>query len=221
MQADPMQQAWDNRSPLHFAAQHRYPAVIRQLLLHPSLRETPSSATQHPSGSAMQHPPTQPVLQQHQHAPDAEQHQDQDMVEDALLSDAHSQLQESHNAQTDADSKQILQQADRYDEHASIQDAASSLQSLQSGIQYEPNPGANVSEETDTTSDGTLDDAEQLDYTGQDAEALQALLALTNDCSVQSPLRARNPAGDSFQPPRSAPPSPSFPLLLIGFQREP
>ncbi|KAL3131575.1 hypothetical protein ABBQ38_007875 [Trebouxia sp. C0009 RCD-2024] len=259
-QADPTRQSWDKRTPLHFAAQHRHPAIIRQLLVHPSLRESPSSAMQypngfamqhpigsavqhppgsampnppgsampnppgsamqhppgsampnppgfamqHPIGSAMQHPPgsaaqrplTPPAM--HPQAPDIDQDQAQDMAE-AALPKAQLQVDEArHNAQTDLHRNQILQQADPRPGCASIQEAASSLQSMQSGIQYEPDAGANGNEEPDATSNSSVGSVGQLDYTGQDAEAMQALLALTNDCSVQSPPRAHNPA-DHFR----------------------
>lgn len=241
MQADPMRQSWDKRTPMHFAAQHRHPAVIRQLLLHPSLRQIPSpamqnpygsamqypigSAVQHlsgsamqpppspamapppgsamatPPGSAMQHPPGSPVpcpsMQPalHQKAPDIDQDQAQDMAE-AAWPKAQSQVDNAHhNAQTDLHSNQTLQQAEPQPGYASIQEAASSLQSLQSGIQYEPYVAANGNEGPDATSNSSVDSVEQLDHTGQDAEAMQALLAITNDCSVQSPPRSHNPAG--------------------------
>ena len=232
MQADPLQQSWDKRTPLHFAAQHRHPAVIRQLLLHPSLRESPSSAMQnapvpamqehpgsamqHPpgsalqpiSGSAVQHPPgsavqnfdgsampyppgsaaqhswgsamqrppgsatphppgpatpqppgaavqppsMQPALHPHQRASHTNQDQAQDTAELALPA-AHLQVGQAHyDTQTDLHSNQTLQQAASHPDYASVQDAASSLRSLQSGIQYESYTGATDREGPDTTS---------------------------------------------------------------------
>ena len=144
----------------------------------------------------MQHPPMQPALQQHQNAPDANQQQNQDMS-DTVLS-------EPHNAETDLHKRNTLQKAGCVPGHASIQDAADSLQSLQSGIQYEPHAAAAEAsnrQEVDTTSKGSADDAEQLDYTGEDAEAMKALLALTSDCFVQSPPPSQNPAGENFLKP--------------------
>lgn len=86
--------------------------------------------------------------------------------------------------------------------HASIQDAASSLQSLQSGIQYEPFAAETISrQEADAASDGSIDDVKQLDYTWEDADAMEALLALTSECSVQSPPQTVNPAGKAFVKP--------------------
>lgn len=187
-----MQQSWDKRTALHFAAQHCHPTVIRQLLLHSSLRQSPSFAT--PS-SAMQYPPMQPALQQHPQSPDADQQQDLAMTED-VLPESHLQAPASYNAQTDSDNSTMLQQADAVLGHASIQDAASSLQSLQSGIQYEPYAAGSVSrQETDTTNNCSDGVAEQLDYTGDDANAMEALLALTSECSVQFPPQLHNPAG--------------------------
>ena len=86
--------------------------------------------------------------------------------------------------------------------HASIQDAASSLQSLQSGIQYDPFAAETISRHIiDTASDGSVDDVEQLDYTWEDANAMEALLALTSECSVQSPPPSHSPAGKAFVKP--------------------
>lgn len=86
--------------------------------------------------------------------------------------------------------------------HATIHDAASSLQSLQSGIQYEPFAAETISrQEVDTASNGSVDDVEQLDFTGEDVDAMEALLALTSDCSVQSPPHSQNPAGKGFLKP--------------------
>lgn len=138
----------------------------------------------------MQQTPMQPAWQQHQKAPDADQQQHQNMS-DTVLS-------ETHNAQTDLHNSKTLQKAGSARGLASMQDAARSLHSLQSGIQYEPYAvaaEASNRQEVDTTSYGSADDAEQLDYTGEDAEAMQALLALTSDCSVQSPQQPQHPAG--------------------------
>lgn len=193
-----MQQSWDKRTPLHFAAQHRHPTVIRQLLLHPSLRQNPTSALQHLPGFVTQRPPLHPALQQHQKAPDADQQQNQDMS-GAVLPELLLPVCEPHNAQTDLHNSKTLQKTGSVLGHASIQDAASSLQSLQSGIQYEPVAAETTSkQEVDTASNSSVDDVEQLDYTGEDADAMEALLALTSDCSVQSPTQSQNPAGKGF-----------------------
>ena len=192
LQANPMQQSWDKRTPLHFAAQHRHPTVIRQLLFHPSLRQNPTSALRHPSGFALQDLPVQPALQQHQQALYTNGHQAQDISE-AVLPNLPLSLHKPYNAQIEV---QNSKQADLVSGHASIQDAASSLQSLQSGIQYEPYAAGTTSrQEPDTRSNSSVDSAEELDYTGEDAHAMEALLALTSDCSVQSPSQSQNPAG--------------------------
>lgn len=44
-----MLQSWDKRTPLHVAAQHRQPAVIREILLDPQVRLQLSGPSQHPS----------------------------------------------------------------------------------------------------------------------------------------------------------------------------
>ena len=166
-----MQQSWDKRTALHFAAQHRHPAVIRQLLLHPSLRlPDPHAPVPNPSyQNGLNHQQVNGICsdQPHASAPD------EDMQE--------------HHPQAELN-------------QASLHDAASSLQSLHSGIQYEPYAGGDISnvkqeeEELDANSAGSAHD--QLDYTGADAEAMDALLALTSDFSVQSPPRPQNPAGE-------------------------
>lgn len=187
-----MQQSWDKRTPLHFAAQHRQPTVIRQLLLHPSLRQNPTSALQYPSGFAPQYPPTQPALQQHQQVLDTDGHPAQDISE-AVLPKLPLSVHGPYNAQIEV---QNSKQADLVSGHASIENAASSLQSLHSGIQYEPYAdGTSSRQEPDTRSNSSVDGAEELDYTGEDAHAMEALLALTSDCSVQSPSQSQNPAG--------------------------
>lgn len=191
LQADPMQQSWDKRTPLHFAAQHRHPTVIRQLLLHPSLRQNPTSALQHPSGFALQYRPIQPELQQHPQALDTGGHQAQNISE-AVLPKSPLPV---HEPQIEIQNSKPAK-ADLVSGHASVQNAASSLQSLHSGIQYEPYVAGTISrQEPDTTSNSSIDGAEELDYTGEDAHAMEALLALTSDCSVQSPSQSHNPAG--------------------------
>lgn len=164
-----MQQSWDKRTALHFAAQHRHPAVIRQLLLHPSLRLADPHAP-------MPNPP-------YQNGPNHQQ-------VNGRCSD------QPHAPASDEDMQEQQPQAEL--NQASLHDAASSLQSLHSGIQFEPY-AADISnikqaeEEVDADSAGSAYD--QLDYTGTDAEAMGALLALTSDFSVQSPPKPQNPAG--------------------------
>ena len=214
LQADPMLHSWDKRTPLHFAAQHRHPLVIRQLLLHPSLRQHPSS--------------TMRTLQQ-QHLQAADSDQDQHIAEGGAASGLQTATQHTscrqtspgsqlpasamHSAQTYSQSQSTSQQPGHSTPHMdSIQDAASSLQSLQSGIHYEPLVGAASGQcpvdgqpsgvqwaDSGQTAEDELDcsaeAAEVLDYTGEDADAMDALLALTSDCSVQSPPKAHHPAG--------------------------
>jgi len=82
---------------------------------------------------------------------------------------------------------------------ASLHDAANSLQSLHSGIQFEPYAAGDIThakQEEEVDAGGAGSAHEQLDYTGADAEAMDALLALTSDFSVQSPPRPQNPAGE-------------------------
>ncbi|DBA98693.1 TPA: Ankyrin repeat and death domain-containing protein 1B [Trebouxia sp. C0004] len=166
-QADPLQQSWDKRTALHFAAQHRHPAVIRQVLLHPSLRLPDPQA-----------PVPNPSYQ------NGRNHQQVN----GICSD------QPHAAAPDEDMQEQHPQAEL--NQASLHDAASSLQSLHSGIQFEPYAAgdftnARQEEEVDACSAGSAH--EQLDYTGADAEAMDALLALTSDFSVQSPPRPQNP----------------------------
>ena len=190
LQANPMQQSWDKRTPLHFAAQHRHATVIRQLLLHPSRRQSPSSTLQQPP--AMQQPPMQTALEQHQKATEADQQQNQH-TSDTVLSELPLPVCEPQSAQTDLHNSNTTQKAGSVPRHASIQDAASSLQSLQSGIHFAAETVSRQAE--DTASNGSIDDGEQLDYTWEDADAMEALLALTSDCSVQSSPQSPNPAG--------------------------
>lgn len=80
----------------------------------------------------------------------------------------------------------------------SMESAANSLQSLHSGIQYEPGTADgshNSRQEEGSSSMGGAGAHAALDYTGEDAEAMDALLALTSDCSVQSPPQLQSPAG--------------------------
>lgn len=82
---------------------------------------------------------------------------------------------------------------------ASLHDAASSLQSLHSGIHFEPYAADDITngkQENDVDADSARSAHDQLDYTGADAEAMDALLALTSDCSVQSSPKLQNPAGE-------------------------
>ncbi len=101
-----------------------------------------------------------------------------------------------HASAPDEDMQEQQPQAEL--NQASLHDAASSLQSLHSGIQFEPYAADDISNSKQTEeaegSAGTAHD--QLDYTGADAEAMDALLALTSDFSVQSPPRPQNPAGE-------------------------
>ena len=163
-----MQQSWDKRTALHFAAQHRHPAVIRQLLLHPSLRlSDPHAPVRDPS---------------YQNGPNHQQ-------VNGICSD------QPHASAPDENMQEHHPQAEL--NQASLHDAASSLQSLHSGIQYEPYAVGDVfdvKQAADADSAGSAHD--KLDYTGADAEAMDALLALTNDFSVQSPPRLQNPAGE-------------------------
>ncbi len=106
---------------------------------------------------------------------------------------------QTHASAPDEDTQEQHPQAEL--NQASLHDAASSLQSLHSGIQFEPYAAGDIAnarqeeeEEVDADSAGSAHD--QLDYTGADAEAMDALLALTNDFSVQSPPRPQNPAGE-------------------------
>ena len=81
-----------------------------------------------------------------------------------------------------------------------MESAANSLQSLHSGIQHEPGTAGvsrNSRQEEKSSSMGGADAHALLDYTGEDAEAMDALLALTTDCSVQSPPQLQSPAGKS------------------------
>jgi hypothetical protein len=104
-----------------------------------------------------------------------------------------------HAAASDEDMQEQSPQAEL--NQASLHDAASSLQSLHSGIHFEPYAAGDITnarqeeeEEVDADSAGSAHD--QLDYTGADAEAMDALLALTSDFSVQSPPKPQNPAGE-------------------------
>ena len=164
-----MQQSWDKRTALHFAAQHRHLAVIRQLLLHPSLRlPDPHAPVPNPS---------------YQNAPNHQQ-------ANGRCSD------QPHASAPDEDMQEQHPHAEL--NQASLHDAASSLQSLHSGIQFEPYAAGDIingkQEEVDADSAGSAHD--QLDYTGADAAAMDALLALTSDFSVQSPPRSQDPAGE-------------------------
>ena len=168
-----MQQSWDKRTALHFAAQHRHPAVVRQLLVHPSLRlPDPHAPVPNPS---------------YQSGPNHQQ----------LNGTCSDQL---HASASDEDMQEKSPQAEL--NQTSLHDAASSLQSLHSGIQFEPYAAGDITnarqeeeeeEEVDADSAGSARD--QLDHTGADAEAMDALLALTSDFSVQSPFKPQNPAG--------------------------
>ncbi|DBA77943.1 TPA: hypothetical protein ACH3X2_008364 [Trebouxia sp. C0005] len=168
-QADPLQQSWDKRTALHFAAQHRHPAVIRQLLLHPSLR-LPDPHARVPNLS-------------YQNAP----------IVNGICSD------QPHASAPDEDMQEQHPQAEL--NQASLHDAASSLQSLHSGIHFEPYAADDITngkQENDVDADSARSAHDQLDYTGADAEAMDALLALTSDCSVQSSPKLQNPA-DHFR----------------------
>ena len=183
-----MQQSWDKRTPLHFAAQHRHPAVMRQLLLHPTLRQLPYPAlpqTQSAYPTAQQ--PSQAQIRDRDH----------DMTGE-IQPDMQPHEQNTSSAQTDPHSRIAPQRiTGSQPDLNNAQDAAKSLQSLQSGIQYEPYATGAVSrQEVDAVSNSSVEAAEQLDYTGEDADAMDALLALTSDCSVQSPPRLQNPAGE-------------------------
>ncbi len=169
-----MQQSWDKRTALHFAAQHRHPAVIRQLLLHPSLRPPDPHA---PHG--VPNPP-------YQNGPNHQQ-------VNGRCSD------QPHASAPDEDMQEQQPQAEL--NQASLHDAASSLQSLHSGIQFEPyaaddSTNARQEEEEEVDADSAVSAHDQLEYTGADAEAMDALLALTSDFSVQSPPKPQNPAGE-------------------------
>lgn len=192
LQADPLQQSWDKRTPLHFAAQHRHPAVIRQLLLHPTLRQHP-----HPQPQPQPQFPLCPTAQQPPQPQTSDQ--DLDMIDD-IPSESQPHAHNTNSAQTEPHSRTAPQRIDGSEPDLdNVQDAANSLQSLQSGIQYEPYAAGTVNRpEADTFSNGSVEAAEQLDYTREDADAMDALLALTNDCSVQSPPRRQNPAGESI-----------------------
>lgn len=189
LQADPLQQSWDQRAPLHIAAQHHHPTVIRQLLLHPSLRTLQhATVPQQTSGQPSQH-------HLHQQNGSSHHHQDEDMA--AAHPDGPS-LQS--NAMLTAEAQVVtrshsMQEQPAEPEQDSLQDAASSLQSVYSGIHYEPYAAGNLSSSRQEDADAD----EHLDYTGADADAMDALLALTSDISVQSPRRPQNPAGDAFK----------------------
>ena len=189
MQADPMQQSWDQRTALHVAAQHCHPAVIRQLLLHPSRRpQVYTSSTPASSLVPAQYPGHQNGLSCGQ---------DQTMTaEPPQETRRHTNGMHAAGTQAPVSAEGMQQHPEAAElEHGSMQDAANSLQSLHSGVHYQPYADRTISDNKQEEDPTGSVHAEQLDYTGADADAMDALLALTSDISVQSPPRLQNPAG--------------------------
>lgn len=218
-QADPMLQSWDQRTALHFAALHRHPAVIRQLLMHPALR------LDSPTYETVPNPTPDTMQQTQMHDSPSNSHataavhgsmvtdQDQDMTA-AEHNDSASQLTEnnalpaqhgySHDAGLHPSAEEPPQnQGGKRISEDDVRFAASSLQSLHSAGQQNhqqnnpsPNPSPDPTAEAQMAADmrQQLEDSDELDYTAADSEAMDALLALTSDFSLRSPPKLQAPA---------------------------
>lgn len=245
MQADPTLQSWDMRTPLHVAAQHRQPAVIREILLDPQVRrqvaahshqslhplankhtlsDDPSSGIETPTSSShlhMQHQlPTAVADSEATHPAQRAKHTQHAQHPQHALHSQHAQhtqhqlptasndtshphsAQHAQHEQATGVSGQLEHMApadsDNQAEQDQMQAAVSSLQSLRSAhldafmaaradqaAALEPN----AMQKTDSASavDDMAEAGSDSGFSNDDADALDALLSLTADCSVQSP----------------------------------
>lgn len=236
MQADPGLQSWDLRTSLHVAAQHRQPAVIREILLDPHVRcqlagnptqpsdpplgnNTPASSNNlanitQPSSNYMclssehqdQLPPAPSVSGTVNPNPNS-QHSEQQPAVGIGEHTEHMQLAE---ADTDKDKAQLQAAVEGLHalRSAHLQSVMSSHQEAspeQSGAMHAQlssvtsNQAAAADPYAMHKADAGIHEAEASSMGGgieddDNADALDALLWLTADCSMQSPRKEREPS---------------------------
>lgn len=196
LQADLTLQSWDLRTPLHVAAHHRQPAIIRELLLDPHVRlQLHQSST--PTAQAQSHH-SNPRSGISSHDISANPSHASRVAMNSLIGDAQQQqTAQPHISHPDQDETSAQDEED-----GQMQAAADSLNFLQSAdlgslsslIQPPASSGRGVDgmDGSDALTSHAEEDMLQADADSSldDADALDALLSLTADCSMQCPREA-------------------------------
>ena len=212
MQANPLLQSWDLRTPLHVAAQHRQPAVIREILLDPQVRRqlagNPSQSVNNtpargmPVSSSKTDSITQPSSYMHLNT----DHQDSQRAQQQLGIGTNGQTEhmpvadmvdDKDNAQLQAavEGLHSLRSAHLHFAMSSRSEAAPEKSVMHAHLQSDISKQAatampNAMHEADAGSHeaeaSSMGGGEEID----DTDALDALMLLTADCSMQSPRKA-------------------------------